>query len=613
MSPAADAPAALEALTALTLEALRLHAPFDEMEPEALAFLASRLEVAYYPRESTIVAPESGVVQRLYILKQGVVRGSGVVPGERSADIVFGVGECFPIGALVGQRATVYNYRAESDVFCWELPAADFHALLGRSPRFHAFCTNHLAMLVERSHRAVQAEVGAGLADGSAMLAPLGTAIARTPVSCAPSTPVREVLRRMHDERIGSMVVVDGREAPVGIFTTIDVLGKVAAPQASVDAPIASIMTPDPVALEESATLADAATAMARHGIRHVVVTRDGRLAGVVSERDLFALQRVSLRRTSERIHAARSIQDLESAAEELRKLARHLLAQGVAAEQLTAMVSALNDSLTQRIIALAAQHHELPGRWCWLALGSEGRMEQTLVTDQDNALIFASLHEESPGGREPERRTYLQFAEEVNRALAACGFPLCKGDVMARNPRWCLSAREWRGVFDDWIRNPGTEALLHASIFFDFRALAGDARLAGELREGVLAQTRANRAFLRAMTQNALRSEPPLGLIRDFAADALDLKGLGARPFVDAARVLALAQGRPETGTAPRLRAVGEQAATDGFHFIQGLRLRHGNQVRVERLSIIDRRLLKEAFRLAALLQSRIRMDYHL
>jgi len=230
-------------------------------------------------------------------------------------------------------------------------------------------------------------------------------------------------------------------------------------------------------------------------------------------------------------------------------------------------------------------------------------------VTDQDNTLIFFT--EELP--LEEAKKQFLPFAEEVNRALAACGFPLCKGDVMARNPRWCLSAREWRGVFDDWIRNPGTEALLHASIFFDFRPLAGDARLAGELREGVLAQTRANRAFLRAMTQNALRSEPPLGLIRDFAADALDLKGLGARPFVDAARVLALAQGRPETGTAPRLRAVGEQAATDGFHFIQGLRLRHGNQVRVERLSTIDRRLLKEAFRLAALLQSRIRMDYHL
>jgi CBS domain-containing protein len=441
------------------------------------------------------------------------------------------------------------------------------------------------------------------------MLAPLATAIARAPVSCGASTPVRQVLRRMHDERIGSMVVVDEREAPIGIFTTIDVLGKVAAPQASVDAPIGSVMTPQPVTLEESATLADAATAMARHGIRHVVVTRDGRLAGVVSERDLFALQRVSLRRTSERIHAARCVQDLQGAAEELRKLARHLLAQGVAAEQLTAMVSALNDSLTQRIIALASERHALPGRWCWLALGSEGRMEQTLVTDQDNALIFFTEEIQA----EEARRQFLPFAEEVNRALAACGFPLCNGDVMARNPRWCLSSREWRGVFDDWIRNPGAEALLHASIFFDFRPLAGDARLAGELRHGVLEQTRANRAFLRAMTQNALRSEPPLGLIRDFAADALDLKALGARPFVDAARVLALAQGRPETGTAPRLRAVGEQAATDGFHFIQGLRLRHGNHVRTERLSVIDRRLLKEAFRLAALLQSRIRMDYHL
>jgi CBS domain-containing protein len=581
----------------LVVPSLRAHAPFDEMEPEALAFLAARLRLAYYSRTQLIVGPDSGPVDRLYIIKQGSVRGTG-----GTADVVLGVGESFPMGALAGRRATVYTYQADVDTFCWELAAADFHALMARSPRFQAFCTDHLSILLERAHRALREDADQSLIDNASMLAPLRETLKRRAVSCLLETPVREVLGTMQRERVGSMVVTDAAGAPAGIFTTHDVLERVAVPQAPVDAPISALMTPRPVALEEEATLADAAIAMARHGIRHVVVTRDGRLSGVISERDLFSLQRVGLARTAERIRLAARVQDLVAAAADIRELARHLLAHGLAAEPLTALISALNDNLTRRVIELAAQKHALPQAWCWLALGSEGRREQTFVTDQDNALIFSE-------GEPP-----LAFADEVNRNLDACGFPLCKGDIMARNPRWCLASAAWQRQFDEWIGNSDGEALLNASIFFDFRALAGDARLAGALRDSVLAQTRANSIFCRAMAQTALQARPPLGLIKDFSADELDLKLLGARPFVDAARVLALGAGSPETGTAARLRGVAEPTAVDAFHYIQGLRLRRqGNRIRVGDLNDIERRVLKGAFRQAALLQERLRLDYGL
>jgi CBS domain-containing protein len=168
--------------------------------------------------------------------------------------------------------------------------------------------------------------------------------------------------------------------------------------------------------------------------------------------------------------------------------------------------------------------------------------------------------------------------------------------------------------VFDGWIRNNDPEALLNASIFFDFRPIYGAPGLAGELRDSVLRQTKANRTFLRALADTTLRVRPPLGLISDFTEDELDLKALGARPFVDAARVLALAAGSPETATAARLRGAGENTAVAAFHFIQGLRLRaQGNRVRVRELNDIDRRVLKEAFRQAVMLQERVRLDYQL
>jgi CBS domain-containing protein len=622
--------AAARQLVRQTARELRRYPPFDAMERAALRHLAVRLRLGYHPRCEPIVGPDSGVADRLYIVRQGRVRG-GAAAQPAAADVVLGPGECFPIGALTGRRATVYQYRAEEDCFCWELPAADFHGLQERSARFRAFCFDHLALLVEASQRARRAEAAATLDDGAGMLAPLRGAVTRAPVSCTPDTPLGEVVKAMHAQRVGSMVVVDPSRRPLGIFTTADLLERVALPQAAPATPVGQLMSAAPVCLEEEAPLIEAAMAMARRGIRHVVVTRDGKLSGVLSERDLFALQRASLRRATERIHTAESVPSLAAAADEIRQLTRRLLGQGVDAEHATQVTSALNDGLTQRLIALFAQRHALPARWCWLALGSEGRLEQTLATDQDNALVFAG---------EADTRALLAFADEVNRGLAAGGFPLCKGDIMARNPRWCLPLAQWREVFAGWIRAPQPEALLNAAIFFDFRPIAGDASLAGELREAVTAHAHASPAFLRAMAENALRVAPPLGLVRDFVVaggerfpGTLDLKGMGARPFVDAARVWALARGLPATGTAPRLRAAAEagalpdeeaQAGVEAFHYIQGLRLRRQhlegglapgaeNRIDPERLNEIDRRILKAAFRQAALLQDRLRMDYGL
>ena len=576
---------------------LRAHPPFDELEPAALEFLSKHLQVAYYPRGALVVGPQSGAVSRLYIVKQGSVRGSG-----GAADVVLGPGECFPLGALAARRATSNAYQAETDAFCWELAEARYRELLERSPRWRQFSEQSLVRLLERSQRALRSEVAESSLDGAGMLAPLRSVLRRSPVTCAEGATLGEAIDRMHAERVGSIVVLDAKGGAAGIFTTVDLLDSAAA-RAAHDAPLARHMTARPFTLEEEATLADAALAMARHGFRHIVVTRDGKVTGVVSERDLFALQRLGVRRTGERIRGATRLEQLVEAAHDIRRLARHLLAQGVSAGALTEMTSALNDALTRRVIDLAQAKRALPGAWCWLALGSEGRMEQTLVTDQDNALIV-----------EGDPAAYLAFADQVNRDLDACGFPLCKGDIMARNPRWCLTLAQWREVFDGWIRHPHPEALLNASIFFDFRALAGEPRLAGELRDAVLPQTTANRAFCRALAEAALQTRPPLGLVSDFSAEELDLKALGARPFVDAARVLALAAGAPETGTVARLRAAGEKAAPDAFHFIQTLRLRHErNRIHRDELNDIDRRVLKEAFRQAVLLQERVRLDFSL
>jgi CBS domain-containing protein len=323
--------------------------------------------------------------------------------------------------------------------------------------------------------------------------------------------------------------------------------------------------------------------------------------------------------------------------AREVRSLATAMLAQGVAAEQLMQFVSTLNDAVTQRGIELALREHDVAGSgFCWMGLGSEGRNEQTLATDQDNAIVFPDLPAME---RDALRARLLAFADRVNRLLDSCGFPLCRGEIMARNPRWCLSLGEWRDKFDDWSLNVDPEALLNASIFFDFRALYGESGLVERLRAFLLGAIKDRPAFLRQMAANALQVRPPLGLFGDIvvggvSGDTIDLKVQGARPFIDCARVLALSAGVSAVSTAGRLRETGPRirmsadetaTAIGAFHFIQMLRLRnqdsleHGagatepNRVDPNSLNSLDRRILKEVLRQARKLQNRVALDFQL
>ncbi len=394
-------------------------------------------------------------------------------------------------------------------------------------------------------------------------------------------------------------------------------------------------MTPNPATLSADVPVADALVLMARQGIHHLPLVSEGRLVGVVSEKDIFALRRLSVEGITSTLSRADDPARLPALVHDIGDLAHSLLAQGMDAENLTAIISGLNDRVTERIIALeSATDHALAGlRWCWLALGSEGRMEQTLATDQDNALIFAAADD-------TQRAALLAFAQRVNARLDACGFPLCKGDIMAGNPQWCLSAADWQQQFAQWIDHGSPEALLHASIFFDFRPLTGDAALALDLRAWLSRAAQKNPRFLHQMAGNALRNRPPLGVVRDFVLSdddahphTIDLKLNGATPFVDAARIFALAAGSPQTNTAKRLRAaahalhIPDNELADwnrAFHFLQLLRLRHqhgqqrmgiapDNHLDPDTLNPLDRRILKEALRQARKVQARLAMDYHL
>lgn len=629
----------MSAIHASQLSFFVAHAPFDRMEPAHLLWMLERMQIAYYAQGEVIISPEQGVAERFLVIKQGMVQGEQNVADASESDtwLELSEGECFPLGALLAHRPVVSVYRAGKDTFCYELPVEDFHALLGLSSPFRDFCTRRIANLLEHSKQVIQAQYTQSSTGQQSLTSPLSAIIRRAPITCAPQTSVREVLDQMHQSRIGSMVAVDDAGRPLGILTLPDVLARIALPQIDLDQTVINVMTTQLTTLPPQAMAHEAALVMAKQGFRHVLVVENERLVGLVSEKDLFALQRVGLRQIGSTIRHAQTVEELQQSAADIRSMAHNMMAQGVAAEQLTQFISTFNDLLTVRIIELefaASNLGKAGDGLCWLALGSEGRFEQTLSTDQDNALIFTV-----PEGMTADkmRAQMLPVARRINETLALCGFPLCRGNVMASNPQWCLSLEEWRGVFLNWIMHGTPEALLHASIFFDFRSVYGANALAEELRLWLTKIASNNSLFLRQMAENALRIRPPLGVMRDFVLgkeNMLDLKLNGITPFVDAARIFSLATGVTHTSTIQRLRQSSvalhiPETEVDGwidaFLFIQMLRLRHhyetsaqakqplNNLIDPAVLNELDRRILKEAFRQARKVQTRLALNYQL
>jgi CBS domain-containing protein len=336
------------------------------------------------------------------------------------------------------------------------------------------------------------------------------------------------------------------------------------------------------------------------------------------------------LQRASRSIDDAADAAGLQRAASEIQALVQGVVEQAPA-EPLTRLISTLNDRLTRRLIELTCANTKIePIRWCWVALGSEGRQEQTLSSDQDNGIIFSGS-----GPDDASREALLPLARRINEALASCGFPLCAGQIMASNLQWCLSLHEWRNRFANWIFEGEPQALLNATIFFDLRALFGAGDLAQSLLDWLAENASDNPRFLFQMTENALRRTVPLGLLRGFAvekkgefAETIDLKLQATTLFADAARVYGLSCGSRTSNTADRLRLAVEAHrlfATDveewirAFHFVQMLRLQSQhrcyvqgaamhNHINPNQLDPTERHMLLHALHQARALQNLLR-----
>jgi CBS domain-containing protein len=457
----------------------------------------------------------------------------------------------------------------------------------------------------------------------STLTIPVKHFIKGPPIFVASSANVAQAAQVMQSARVGSALVMT---EPPGIVTDRDLRGRVLAQGLGPDTPITQIMTQPLKTIDSDSPAFAALRLMLEENIHHIPIVEEGKIIGVISSSDLLFHQ------ATNPIYLRGVIDDLEKPADlahygaEIAALVEALFRSGLGAIQISHIVSTLNDALVKRLIALTlAKFGPAPAPYSWIVFGSEGRLEQTLLTDQDNALIYA---EESGTAH----AYFAAVAKEVVDGLIQAGFPPCAGGFMATN--WCKPVAAWQELFTQWTRLPKPDALLDAAIFFDFRAVAGSVSV--EPLEQIIAAAKSQKLFLAHMARGALDFYPPLGFFNRLRSEdgKVDLKRGGIAPVVALARVGALAAGSRERSTLERLRVVpasgaflsSEDATALGeiFPFLFNLRLQQqlnsmatkraiDHTVPLAELSNLTRRHLKEAFAVIKRIQDAVRAAWQL
>ena len=580
---------------------LTIH-PFDRLENGDLTRVVSALDIHYYKAGDRILARES-TPEHYFIVAKGVVEQSG---GEAERT-VFGPKDSFDALGVI-RPPLRYDYTALEETILFALPAKRFLSLIKENAAFESY---YLEDISKRIDALLSRDANRELS--GFMLTRIKESYFRPLAMVTPQTPIFEAVEKMSQTSATAVLVDFGGE--YGVVSDSDLRRRVILERRNYDEPIGPIATRPVLTIENEDFLWSALLIMTERSIKRLVVTKDGVPAGMIEQMDLISAMSHKSHLMQIQIQKAASIEEVQKAAQMIEHLIRSLQNQGVKVRHITALLGRLNALIYRKLWSLIAPPAVIENS-CLIVMGSEGRREQTLRTDQDNALIIRD------GFDHPE----LQSATaRLNDALVACGFPLCEGKVMAREPFWRKPKAAYKAQIDACSDTPDAQKLMELAILYDARAVAGDENLLSGIKRYLIEQFNDNATLLSNFARGTLAFETPLSLFANFVtakndhAGEMELKKGGLFAIVQGVRSLAVEQGLNQTGTFERIEALlasgvlQKEMASDlieAFDFLLTLRLgaqleklarrqAPDNYVNPAKLSKIERDILRDALKI--------------
>jgi CBS domain-containing protein len=630
------------------IEFLKKVVPFNTLAPSVLQEVIAATMVAFYPAGERIIRMGEAGGNHLYIVQNGCARVTITdEAGETMLVDLRGEGDSFGAVSLLKGGKALFDVTAEEDLIAFLVPKATVDHLLKTHRAFQRYFGFSLARNFKAVRQSADDQLNLLTRDNQVYVDTFMTGkrvrdlMSMEPLSCCRQTTVREAAGLMKQRGVGSIVVLTPDGRPEGILTDADLRNKIIADGRGLDTPVGQVMSTPVRTVSPRAFSFDALLDMSHFGVSHLIVTDGKQTVGIISEHDFQLASGSSPIGMIEDITRAVTVPELVDKRVHIDRVLEMAMQRSGSIKPMVALIAELNDRITRQFIRviekeMAAQGFGAPpAPYCWLAMGSEGRQEQTLCTDQDNALVYADVSEADDAS---VQRWFLEFSKRVVDALERFGIPKCRGGIMASTPQWCQALSHWQRMFAGWISDPTPESLRMASIFFDFRGITTDFDGARKLKNALTRMAAGKKHFARVLAKNALNNRPPLGFLRQFVVEksgehnnGLNLKLRGLTPVVDVARVLALELGVPSTNTIERLKAATKKkvlrpdffaAIDDAYDYINFIRIDHhlkarragtqmNNFVDPALLNPMERKVLKESFTVISQLQELMAARY--
>ncbi|WP_439883332.1 DUF294 nucleotidyltransferase-like domain-containing protein [Pontibacter sp. MBLB2868] len=625
------------------LDFLKTVKPFDILPEDVLIGVADLLQEVKYPKDTAIYHQEVTKMKGVDLIAAGEYEAF-FYDSEQNKRVVdhHGAGYCYGgVSVLLNRKKSLRSVIAKKGTVVYFLPRRDFKQLCQAYEEFFHFFTSEFGrrMLNDEYAHFVKRPTAFEenyIASDQLYSRKIESLVYRELVTCSADTPVYAAARIMADKKVSCLFVQDEQEQIIGYLTDITIRDNVVAKQVSVQEPVNQVMDNPIVCIDTQAYVYEAILLMFRTKTRYLLIQGNGQFLGFISRNKLLSEQAQSPFVFIQSVKLAQSVEELKRKWDKVPEIVYQLLNRGVKPEIVNQVITTVSDTIALKVIeGVIEEMGTPPAKFVFMVLGSEGRKEQTLNTDQDNAIIYEDKANEQ---RELVRAYFLKFADQVSERLDAIGFSYCKGGFMAKNSKWTHSLSHWKRNYSSWMKEPDPEKVMKFSTFFDCRYIYGEHGIMDELRAYLDQELQKPLGtFLYHMANNALQYEPPLTFFKNIktftkgSQEVFDIKKT-MTPLVDLVRVHALSNRVFRTNTGERLHAlkeIGEFSETDyhelihSYYYLMSIRLKRqavqiiqdktvpDNLISISGLTKIEKVTLKETFNTIANFQSSIKIKF--
>ncbi|GAA5034876.1 hypothetical protein GCM10011506_28930 [Marivirga lumbricoides] len=615
--------------------------PFNVLEKEQIKRLSEEAEVLYFKKGQFVFKQNQKAKPFIYFLKEGQVQLREEVSKEKRLVDVCDEGELFGVRAMLTGNPYVFEAYCEEESLVYAFPLSIFKPIVESNNKVSLFFASGLASGQKPdSFNSIALHQNSGtITDFLSWQKPLEELSAPL-LLVGSETSIKSAALKMTAKATDGIVVIDEAGKAKGVVTDTDFRRKIASGTINIDDPVSKIMSVNLITKKPGLPLAEYLLTMLKNNIKHLLITQEDEVIGILNQQTLFSQLQFNPFSILYSIETAESVEKLCLNRNKVDYFLKYYLEQNINISVISKLITTINDALIKKAINFALielnekKHYQPDVPFAWISLGSEGREEQLLKTDQDNALIFGEV---SAPQLNYVKEYFLQLARRVNDILFQAGFAYCPANMMAGNPEWCLSISEWKNRFKGWIHSPEKEALLLSTIFFDYRYVSGDQQLVKKLNTFLKSEVQANKIFLNFLAKNATKNPAPLSFFKNLVVERsgahkeeFDLKARALMPLTDIARVLCLEAGNIEIkNTVERYRFLANEdvsrkelylQAAQAYEFLihfralEGIRNSDsGRFIIINQITKFDRQVLRNSFEPIYLLQQMIELKFQL